>query len=274
MNPIVSVIVTTKNEAKNIKACLESITTQSYKNIEIIVVDNNSKDDTKKISQNYTKLVYNKGPERSAQRNFGAEKSSGEYVFFLDADMKLTKNVVKECVELINQKKVGGIIIPEESYGVGFWADCKKLERSFYIGNDSIEAARFFNKNIFIKSGGFDEQLTGPEDWDLSQKIKEKFGISRIKSNILHNEGKLTLHNTLKKKYYYSKKFKTYLEKKSNTKYTSKQFNILSRYKIFFSNPKKLFSNPILGLGMLFMKTTEFIIGGVGFIVSKKYEKI
>ena len=61
--PLVSVIITTKNEEKNIKTCLVSIKNQTYQNIEIIVVDNNSIDSTKKLASEYTKYVYNKGPE-------------------------------------------------------------------------------------------------------------------------------------------------------------------------------------------------------------------
>ena len=67
----VSVIVTTKNEAKNIGRCLQSIQNQTYKAIEIIVVDNFSKDETKRIAKKFTKKVFDKGPERSAQRNLG-----------------------------------------------------------------------------------------------------------------------------------------------------------------------------------------------------------
>ena len=70
---ILSVIITTKNEEKNIANCLKSIKAQNYPHdkIEIIVVDNNSKDRTKEIAARFTDKVYNFGPERSAQRNYG-----------------------------------------------------------------------------------------------------------------------------------------------------------------------------------------------------------
>ena len=62
-NPLVSVIVPTKNSSKTLEACLRSIKEQSYKNIEIIVVDNNSIDDTKESAKKYTDKVFNFGPE-------------------------------------------------------------------------------------------------------------------------------------------------------------------------------------------------------------------
>ena len=64
---MISIIITTKNEEKNIKNILESLKQQTYKSVEIIVVDNNSTDKTKEIARQYTSLIYNKGPERSSQ---------------------------------------------------------------------------------------------------------------------------------------------------------------------------------------------------------------
>src|SRR3989344_5032913 len=103
-NPRVSVIITTKNEQEVISDILESIKKQTYKNYEIILVDNYSSDKTIKIAKGYTKKVFTKGPERSAQRNFGVEKARGEYVFILDADMVLTKKVLEEAVELFKKE--------------------------------------------------------------------------------------------------------------------------------------------------------------------------
>ena len=62
---LVSVIVPTKNSERTLAKCLDSIRNQTYKSIEIIVVDNNSIDSTKEIAKRFTKKVYNKGPERS-----------------------------------------------------------------------------------------------------------------------------------------------------------------------------------------------------------------
>lgn len=268
--PLVSVIIPTRNSEEFLGDCLESIRKQTYKNIEIIVVDNNSIDKTKEIAFKYTKLVFNKGPERSAQRNFGAIKSTGDYLLFIDSDMELSKEVVEECVNRV--KKSGGIIIPEKSMGEGFWAKCKALERSFYIGVDWIEAARFFPREVFNKFKGYDETQTGTEDSDFPQRIKEEFGknsILRIDSFIYHHEGRLSLFDTLKKRLYYARTANIYTARKSNEEYYKMQSSILERYKLYFSDPKKLFKNPFLGLGVLFMKTTEFCLWGIGYSISK-----
>jgi len=262
--PLVSVIITTKNEEKNIKTCLVSIKNQTYQNIEIIVVDNNSIDSTKKLASEYTKYVYNKGPERSAQRNFGASKSKGKYLLFLDADMKASRKVVEECVKAIELRDVGGIIIPEESYGVGFWAKCKKLERSYYIDAGGIEAARFYKTSVFKESKGFDIGMVSGEDWDLSSRIRNVNKLDRIDSFIFHNEGELSLMNTVKKKYYYATKISVYLSKNQGKVKSDDQLSIISRYRLFLSNYKKIIEDPVLFTGMLFMKSCEFTAGFFG----------
>jgi glycosyltransferase involved in cell wall biosynthesis len=96
--PLVSVIITTKNEERNIANCLKSINSQNLNSlsIEIIVVDNNSTDKTVEIVKSYCHVqLYNFGPERSAQRNYGVKKANGKYILYLDADMILFKNSVR-----------------------------------------------------------------------------------------------------------------------------------------------------------------------------------
>lgn len=271
--PLVSVIVPTKNSSAYLESCLKSITNQSYQNIELLVVDNNSTDNTKDIARKYTDKVFNKGPERSAQRNYGVKRSQGEYVLIIDSDMELTKEVVKACIEKIKTNdQIKGLVIPEESFGEGFWAQCKKLERSFYVGVDWMEAARFFRRDTFDEVGGYDEEITGAEDYDLPQRIAEKYGrqaISRIEQYILHNEQKISLLKTCRKKFYYAQGIERYKTIPSNKQGFRKQSSITKRYMLFLSRPQKLMHNPLIGAGMLFMKTTEMAAGALGYTKRK-----
>ncbi len=90
-NPLVSIVITTKNEEAVLGTLLKSIKDQTYPNIETILVDNYSTDDTVKIANKYNLAIYEFGPERSAQRNFGAKKSTGDFLFSLDADIAKTQ---------------------------------------------------------------------------------------------------------------------------------------------------------------------------------------
>jgi len=267
---LVSVIVATKNEEKNIENCLLSVKKQTYTNLEIIVVDNNSSDKTKALASKFTKFVFNCGPERSAQRNFGAKKARGDYFLFIDADMALSPEVVHECITKVVSLKYKAIIIPEKSIGSGFWAQCKSLEKDLYRDISWIEAARFYEKSAFLREKGFNELMISGEDWDLSQRIEKKYNLGRIRSQIYHNEGSLSLMDDLKKKFYYAKHISVYRKNNSSKGNLSNQFSLFARYKVFFLRPEILFRAPVVGLGLIFMKTAEFTAGFFGFIFSRK----
>lgn len=266
-NPLVSVIITTLNSGKTIGKLLTSIKEQSYFQTEIIVVDNHSTDNTFKIAKNFTGKIYTKGPERSAQRNFGAKKAAGKYLLFLDSDMVLTKDVVKECVEKLESGAAEMVIIPERSFGDGFWAKAKILEREIHRGEDYFEAARFFLKKMFWDAGGYDESLTGPEDWDLPQRLAVNHKVGRINSFILHNEGKPSLFKLAKRKYYYGLSAHQYLKKQKMPVFTSKTVYILRP--AFYRNWRKLVGNPIISLGMFLMLIAETFGGGLGYLVGR-----
>jgi len=258
--PLVSVIVTTKNEEKNIGACLESVKKQSYPKDkrEIIVVDNGSSDRTKEIAKGYTEKVFDKGPERSAQRNFGVSQSEGEYVIYLDADMIMSENVISACIEKIRKdKEIIALHISEIVMGEKFFSRVRRFERSFYDGT-AIDGVRFIKKSAFLEVGGFDESLTGPEDWDLDKKLKKIGKVALVKEPIHHNEAEFDLTKYLSKKGYYSKKFDDYIAKwGSDDPDIKKQFGLGYRFfGVFMENGKwkKLLAHPRLAFGMYFLR--------------------
>lgn len=274
INPLVSIIIPAYNEAGNIVTCLKSIAYQNYKNIEIILVDDNSKDETVILAEDLSKkekinlkvIAQTGHKERGFTRNLGVKKALGDYLLFIDADMKLDKNVVSECVESIKNTANKAIIIPEESIGVGFWAQSRVLERRCYIGDPNIEAARFFEKGAFWKAGGWDDKMISGEDWDLTRRIRKKYSLGRINSFIYHNEGNLTLWKVIKKKFYYALKSDTYL-KKYPIKFKDLVFFIFRP--AYFRNWKLIFSDPIHGVGMFMLKITEMFAGALGLLFSR-----
>lgn len=274
MNPLISVIITTKNEEKNIENCIRSILEQTYKNTEIIIVDNDSTDKTKEIARQYADKVFNFGPERSAQRNYGINQSNGQYFIFLDADMTLDKKVIKECVLAIEKNpKLIGLYISEIIIGESFWNKVRRFERSFYDAT-SIDCVRFVKKEKFLEVGGFDESMTGPEDWDFDKKIRSAGQVALIKNPVYHNEAEFNLAKYLNKKAYYAKSFDKYTEKWGRDDLDiKKQFGFYYRFVgVFIENDKwkKLLSHPILASGMYFLR---FLVG-LKFLSRKRYNKI
>ena len=255
-HPIVTVVITTKNEEQNIENCLRSVKGQTFKNIELIVVDNFSEDKTVEIAQKYTTKVYFKGPERSSQRNYGAQVAWGEYVLYLDADMTLSPTVIEDCVEKCEIDRVGAIYIPERIVGEGFWIKVRDFERSFYTGT-VIDAVRFIRRNLFLKVEGFDETLVGPEDWDFDRKVKKIANVSIINSVIFHNEGYFNMDRYLNKKKYYVLGIKKYVKKWGYNQTTKKQIGIWYRFiGVFIENGKwkRFFLHPNLFFPMYLLR--------------------
>lgn len=258
----ISIIITTKNEAEHLEELLKSIAIQTHKQYEIIVVDNNSSDNTTAIAKQYNARVFSCGPERSAQRNYGAKRARGEILVFLDADMQLTRRVCTELAQLYSNTAFLAAIIPEQSVGTGFWSACKIYERSCYLGVDWIESARSFRKSVFEALGGYDEGLTGPEDFDLPQRLKKRYGagaVQRIQAQIIHNEGRIKLLEQFRKKFYYGRSMSRYLDKIENRVHLQQQANIFMRYRLFFSHSKFEMGTIHIVFGTVFLKTLELL---------------
>jgi glycosyltransferase involved in cell wall biosynthesis len=261
---LVSVIVPTRNSARTLEACLASIARQSHPDVETIVVDNASSDGTRGVAERLECTVLEIGPERSAQRNHGARNARGAHLLFVDSDMVLEPEVVADCVAAV-EMGAGAAIIPEVSFGDGFWAECKRLERSCYVGDDDIEAARFYERELFWRLDGFDEELNGPEDWDLSRRAaRAGASIARVPSLIRHDEGRLELLSLLRKKFRYGKSYPAYRRKHRGA--ASGQSRLVRP--AFVRQRGALAREPLVAAGMLAMKTLEYAAGAVGALTT------
>ena len=241
---LVSVVITTKNEVKNIATCIKAVQSSTHQNLEVIVVDNSSSDGTSDVALTYTNKVFDKGPERSAQRNFGMiECAEGKYVIYLDADMIISPQLLDDCLKMIEKTNCVALHIHERILGRGYWSKVRDFERSFYSGT-SIDGARFFDRQHFAAVGGFDEELFkygSGEDWDIDKKLSNvgTIGLLAERSTtrmagswplkklicdnvvnldpyfcgIYHNETTFNVPAYVRKKFYYSAGFEGYVKK-------------------------------------------------------------
>ncbi|MCB0915136.1 MAG: glycosyltransferase [Actinobacteria bacterium] len=248
----ISAVVPTKNSIRTISSCLESLRNQVDAEVEVIVVDNNSDDGTADVGRELADIFISAGPERSAQRNRGFEAGTGDVVFFIDSDMVLEPRVCADIVEAFTtQPNVGAVIVPERSFGEGFLASCRELEKSLYVGDDDVEAARAFPMAVFRTIGGWDETLTAAEDWDLSDRTRA-LGIefARINSWIWHDEGRISLVAQYKKKQYYGRWVAEYLARHPEAKQHISRPGVLS-------HSGTLIRQPLKTSGMVVLKAFE-----------------
>ena len=267
-NSLVSIIIPTKNSEATIEKCLHSIRNQTYPHIEIIIVDAFSKDKTKEIAENYRAQVFVIKAKRSEARNIGAEKAKGELIFFLDSDMEIDSCVIEECTEKVREG-YHAVIVPEVTFGQGFWARCRALEKLCAMNGDLLEGSRFFERAAFEVVNGYDPLLEASEDWDLHIRIKKNgFKIARIKAYVKHNDEQISLWNSMKKKYYYGKTISKYMKKHPNI--AKKQIN---PFRGVFRNWRLMVKDPIHASGLIVMKIFEFGAGGLGLIKDKTERK-
>ena len=172
----VSVVICVRNVEKHIINCLQSILSQSYKNFEIVIIDDASTDNTKKIIEkiNDKRIKYfrnEKWLKISKSRNRGVNYAAGEYIFFTDGDCTVHKNWIEEGLKYLKDPSCAGvegkIYYVSNDYEPTF-SDCvleNKSGGNFMTGNIA------YRKEAIEAVGGFDEQFTYLEDRDIALRI-------------------------------------------------------------------------------------------------------
>ena len=185
MGKLISVIIPAFNEEKTIGECLKSLKNQSYKQIEIIVVDDGSSDSTRNLVKDFPNITLlaqsHKGPGQA--RNLGVVKSKGDILVFVDADMTFDKNFIRDLVKPI----VDGITIGTFSKNEmvknknNIWSNCwninKNLPPDRMIAKNYPDQAPVFRailKKEFKRVGGFETSGQYTDDWSLSRKLGKK----------------------------------------------------------------------------------------------------
>lgn len=174
---MVSIIITAYNVEKYIKECIESVINQTYRDIEIIIINDGSTDKTGGICASYAKIdhrivVYNKeNAGISAARNLGLSVAKGEYILFTDADDYMDCKMVEFMVAAIKDNDV--VICRECAFKDG--ADPKNN----LVTNEEYTLSKVENRNELISH--FADEFTGPVGWPWNKLYKRKLiGESRF----------------------------------------------------------------------------------------------
>ncbi len=199
--PKVSIIIPTYNRAKLVTYAIESVLNQTYKNYEIIVVDDGSTDNTRELISKYgdkVKYFYKTNSGQGSARNFGIEKSVGEYIAFLDSDDLWLPERLKMGVVILEANKDVGLVY-SNSYRL---VDGKRMQRTYFDDyrpyNGFVFKQLFYQdfipttsvilrKQCFTKVGLFDGGLSPCEDYDMWLRISSCFQLEYIdKALVFH----------------------------------------------------------------------------------------
>lgn len=183
MKELISVCITTKNEERYIESCLKSILNQTYDGKEeIIVADSNSNDKTVEIAEKYADKIIVKDSTIAQGRNLAAKHAKGNILCFVDADVILSKNWFDTLIpHLCNAKIVVayGDLYPVEKK-LKAWIIYLSQEISNKIGRAikkpnyaKMGSAVLIKRKVFEKIGGFKEDMTLGEDFDISLRLSK-----------------------------------------------------------------------------------------------------
>ena len=181
MNKLISIIIPTYNVENYISKGLDSCIKQTYKNIEIIVVDDGSTDNTCKVVEEYTRkdnriFLYKKDNSGvSATRNLGINKANGDYCIFLDSDDWLKDEAVEVLINNIDDNDL--VMCGYSDYVDGKYINAQNYKRATIDVDDLLETigtykfhlesacCKLFDLNIIKNSHiYFDEAITNIED--------------------------------------------------------------------------------------------------------------
>lgn len=186
-NELISVIIPTKNEKDYIEDSLISLKNQTYKNIEIVVVDDCSADGTASIAKKYADKIIVKKTNIPEAKNLGAKHAKGKILLFTDADNKLLSDWIENALENIDGcDAVIGNVHPKGEKAIlvkGIYKLCLKITP--LVNNISLGGIPIMvKKDIFDKVGGFNEKFASYEDVDFLNKVKRSGKIILSKKSL------------------------------------------------------------------------------------------
>lgn len=233
--PLVTIVLIAYNEEKYLAEAISSALNQSYKNIEIILVDDGSTDRTLEVANEFKDHLKIISQENSGNcsfpRNRGLKEAKGKYISFLDADDILLPHKVESQVAILEENVTAGMVVSDycnfkdEVVFPGHFSTCPILRSRFLEEsgeticfppqhaldilleeNFSIASSPLFKTECIKSLGGFSEELYACEDFHLNYRMALKYPIVASNQVVFHRRlhGANMSSNSFKMdKYYY-----------------------------------------------------------------------
>lgn len=180
-NPLISAIISAYNSENKIGKCIKSLLNQTYKPIEIIVVDDGSTDKTKEIVKKFTdnKKIFLLGQKRQgpgAAKNLASKKAEGDILVFVDSDEYPRQDYIEKLTKPIREGKsktsIGAWVL---AYPKNPWARCRFKDTS-KLRHHAVKSGVFraIKKDFFNKLGGFDSSKGYSDDRIPNKEKRER----------------------------------------------------------------------------------------------------
>lgn len=189
-NNKVTVYILNHNYAKYLDQSIKSVINQTYKDIELIIIDNNSKDESKKIIEKYRnkkniKIIYQRNYRLSKSNNIAIKNSDGNYIMRLDADDWLDPFAVEILVNVLKKNSKTDIVYPDYYLTNNDGEVIEQVRRNYQKkvklkDQPSHGACTLIRKDFLKKIGGYDETFTRNDGYDLWLSSIKKTEIENI----------------------------------------------------------------------------------------------
>lgn len=191
--PKISVVIPTYNKAQSLKKAIESVLNQTYQNLEVIVIDDGSTDETKEVVKSFKdpRIIYfwkkNKGP--ASARNMGIKRAKGKYIAFLDSDDLWLKEKLEKQIDFMERNPETGLLgtgcyeVTDKGKAIGkkiFPRKNKVLQKDLIKYNPFIQSSIMTKREVFDKVGLYDEKFRESEDYELWLRLAEYYKIGNL----------------------------------------------------------------------------------------------
>lgn len=188
---MISVIIPTYNRANVIKRTLVNVLSQTYTNIEIIIIDDNSNDNTKEViaSLNDKRIKYYRNEKNKGacfSRNYGIRISKGDYIAFQDSDDLWSINKLKKQLDFLQERGADIVFCKVEKYNennelIGIVPnsenDGERVDFSKLLRESIISTQTIMGRSACFERIKFDDQLPRFQDWDLVLRLSKEYKI-------------------------------------------------------------------------------------------------
>jgi glycosyltransferase involved in cell wall biosynthesis len=216
MDPLVSIVVPSFNDERYIRTTLDSLLAQTYRNIEVVVIDDESTDATPQIVRSYgdaVRLIAQRNTGVSKARNHGAAKARGDFVCFCDHDDYWYPEKVERQVATFAGNPSLGVVYTEfirwAPDARGVFAEPLAIDRGrddtgtdpelsgwiyhkLLLDSWVLTSTAMIRRAVLDECGAFDESLPYGEDWELFLRISRSYPFAKLKSALVlyrqHND--------------------------------------------------------------------------------------
>jgi len=189
--PLVTIYITNYNYDRFLKQSIESVLSQTYDNIELIIIDDGSTDSSKSIIKNYENhknltIVYQKQLGLNASNNTALKIAKGDYIIRLDADDYFDTSAVKKLINVIHKDKDTALVFPDYHIVDENNTIIRTVRRHNFNNEVTLfdqpahGACTLIRKNILDQIGGYDSQFDRQDGYDLWLKIINNFKVKNI----------------------------------------------------------------------------------------------